>query len=224
MKSVMRHVQLFGDIVSPISCCVSMKIFSLLAFFIFTLIVPATTYAANACSAVTSVLPSVSSADLDGCVCDSKLRNLHGSLLPPFRIIAACNLKWSSGKPINLATQQIQLHQFTNGDYPLGTIFVSGSATFNGVLTNNEMGAVSVRLNKSLLRDGSVPLFYQLNVDELPKNVLIPKHLGNVSCLEGRASVSVKGLRIVMGENDEAGVWPLEHNFRKASLEKICTN
>lgn len=185
--------------------------------------VSATTYAADACSAVPLVLPTLSSAELEGCVCDSKLGNLQARFVPPFRIVAACNLKWRSGKPINLATQQIKLHQLTDGDYPLGTIFVSGAATFHGVLRHNEMGAVFVRLNKSFLRDGSVPLFYQLNVDELPRNVLIPKQLGNASCLEGRASLIVKGLRIVMGESDEAGVWPLQHDFLKASLEKNCT-
>lgn len=204
--------------------CVSKKIFSLFAILFVASVIPSRTYAANACSALPSVLPAIRLMDLDACICDRKLKNLHANLVAPFHIVAACNLKWSSGKPINLATQQIQLFQDTNGEYPVGTLLVSGSATFNGFLENNELGAVSVRLNKPLLRNGSASFFYRLNVDELPRNLSIPKKVSNLSCLEGRASLTVNGLRIVMGETDEAGVWPLEHKFRTASLDKACRN
>jgi hypothetical protein len=199
-----------------------MKTFALFTFLTAVWLNPTVVHATDACSTALRVLPSISSTDLNGCVCDKSLKNLHGNLKPPFRIVAACHLRWSSGKQINLTTEQISLKQFTNGHYPEGVLYVSGSATFDGVLTNDEMGSVSVRLNKPLMHGGPVSEFDYLKIDEFPRNVSIPARLRGMSCLEGSASVTVKGLRIIFGGNDEAGAWPLQHKFRKASLEKAC--
>jgi hypothetical protein len=202
--------------------CASMKTFALLASLIALWLAPAVSHAADACSAVMRELPSDRTADIDGCVCDARPKNLREEHTSSFRIVAACNLRWKPGKPINPATQQEPLEEL-NKSYPFGAIFMSGEATLEGKLEANELEQWHMYLDKPIVLGDVVYKVGMVEVGMPPKNILVfPEHLRNSSCLQGRAKVTVKNLFIWFYDINTAAVSTHEPVFQSATLDRRC--
>ena len=68
------------------------------------------------------------------CVCDERLRNVKGTLPAGMTLVAACNLHWYPGNPVNLAKEVANLDTLTRGNIPEGIYVLAGERTFSGKL------------------------------------------------------------------------------------------
>jgi hypothetical protein len=95
--------------------------------------------------------PSVNPAE---CVCDQRLGNVEGTLPPGMKLVAACNLRWGSGAPIDLNKEVVSLDTYTDGQVPEGTYVLAGQQVILGrVVLTNQPDLPDVILQLSPYRD-----------------------------------------------------------------------
>jgi hypothetical protein len=145
------------------------------------------------------------------------------------KLVAACGLRWSNGKPINLARQKISLNQFTNGDIPQGEVFVTGRVKMSGqflyepgnagdawftprpALVARRFAALSDVLSE--LKFAGEPEISQFS---------IPRYWHNTGCFTANAVIEVDGMRLLLGGNDEAGAYPLKFKVLRLTGFQKC--
>lgn len=70
----------------------------------------------------------------EACQCGKALAN--AKLAPPkgLRLVAACGLTWDHEKTIDLTTTAVELNGYTQGKYPLGTLYLAGPIELRGTV------------------------------------------------------------------------------------------
>jgi hypothetical protein len=84
----------------------------------------------DSCSALPKIFPPI--LPVGSCQCGKALAN--AKLTPPkgLRLVAACRLTWDHEKNIDLTTAPVELNGYTQGDYPLGTLYLAGPIELRG--------------------------------------------------------------------------------------------
>ena len=179
------------------------------------------------CSGVISLFESVDPSEFEGCVCDRRLANLHAPLRSPFRVAAACRFQWGVGRPIDLGRERVRLDRYTNGNYPSGVLFITGEARLDGILLYEPGPAGEFwfspdvpLLNNNKQRPGLPDMKF---TEEPPPGLRIPIPFRDKNCWQSKVTLSVKGIRAVLWDNDEAGSWPAVYRVQRAREFTLCT-
>ena len=179
----------------------------------------------DSCSAVAKSFPEVDAAY--GCVCDEeRLASLIAPLRQPFRVVAACGLRWPGSRPINLATERVRLDRYTDDQYPDGVLFVSGEARLAGSLlySPGPAGEFWFTPTSPLMKsEAKGPQLPDLKfTDEALRGLRVPSRLRNADCWLAKATVRIKHLRVVLGDTDEQGSWPAFYEVQDAREFTTC--
>ena len=91
----------------------------------------------HSCPVLPTTVPGI--LPEEACQCGKALANAR--LAPPkgLRLVAACGLTWDHEKKIDLTTTAVELNRYTQGDYPLGALYLAGPIELRGrVLVTQE--------------------------------------------------------------------------------------
>ncbi len=160
--------------------------------------------------------PDVGLLEQDVCYCGSQLANLEVTLPPGLRVEAVCALRFdtlSGPHPIDLTREKVSLDSYTNGGYPEGLVYLSGSmsAPLTGTVRAEEGDAGSLWFSANSNRRG--PVFSEQHLTGLklgsdddysklgaPK----PESVGG-ECREAEATLKIHDPVVLLGQTDEAG-------------------
>ena len=163
-------------------------------------------------------------------MCGKALHNLQATFPPPLKVVAACSLQWSNGEQINLSRQKVSLDQYTNGDIPQGAVFVTGSVRLSGHF-RYEPGdsgdawftprpALIEKHHKALA--AKVSSFKFFGDAEMGKfRVPLPRRKSD--CLTSKVTIEIDGIRLIIGQSDEAGAYPINFKVVERSGFKKCS-
>lgn len=199
-----------------------------LIFVLFSAAVAVSSIAAprQSCSSVMKEFKTIAPAEFESCVCDERLAYLHAPLRHPFRVVAACHMQWGSGRPIVLGRERIRLDRYTDNDYPKGVLFVTGEAELKGSLlySPGPAGEFWFTPDTPLLKaDKKRPLLPDLKfTTEPPHGLHIPTPLQSADCWRSKVTLSVRGMKIVLWDNDEEGAWPVIYEVLRARNFTSC--
>jgi hypothetical protein len=179
------------------------------------------TWSANAaptsCEAyVRSRDPGVGLLEHDVCYCGSQLANLTVTVPPGLRVEAVCALRISGAaesRPVDLTREQVSLDSYTDGGYPQGLIYLSGTmeSPLVGTVHAEEEAAGALWFGSKVDRRGPVFQEYhlrelQLGSDEDYEKLGAPRPDAlQGECREAEATLSIRDPVVLLGETDEAG-------------------
>ena len=170
-----------------------------------------------------------SSFNPQGCVCGNSLRNLEATPPNQLKIAAACNLRWPGGKTIDLTRQKTSLDRYTNGNLPFGHIFLLGEARLHGELRYEPGNAGDFWFSpRSLLVRQEKAWSPELRMlkfigEDLMVKFRVPAGFRKIDCFTANATIVVNGLRVLIGETDEAGAYPIEYKVTSVTDFKGCS-
>ena len=157
------------------------------------------------------------------------MRNLEAPPPNRLKMAAACNLRWPGGKTIDLTRQKTSLDRYTNGDLPFGYIFLMGETRLHGELRYKPGNAgdfwfsprpLLVRHEKAWSPELRTLKFIG---EDLMVKFRVPAHFRNIDCFTANAMIVVNGLRVLIGETDEAGAYPIEYKVVSVKDFRGCS-
>lgn len=186
---------------------------------------------ANADNVSCNSLPRYIAKELpkNGCTCGPLLRNLKFTPPTGMNLVAACGLQWASmNREIDLRRESVSLDAFTDGDLPYGIIYLDGSGVRAGNALVEPMNSGELWFHpKPGFSNRGLPLGDQMSELKFSSNsdyaaFRVNEKVLNSDCSSARARIRIRGLRIVIGETDEAGSYPLVTRVLKISKYKDC--
>lgn len=152
------------------------------------------------------------------CFCGSQLSNLTVTLPPGLRVEAVCGLHFVSYRPqnielIDLTREKLSLDSYRRGNYPFGTIFLTGTmqSTITGTITVHEGPAGSLWFRAKPNRRG--PVFWEYHLKELnlgtdddfrkfgaPKPATL-----HGECQAAETTIRIRNPIVVLGNSDQKG-------------------
>lgn len=162
------------------------------------------------------------------CVCGKSLRNLDATLPPQMKIVAACGLRWPLGKMIDLTRQKVSLDRYSDGNLPFGYILLVGKVQLHGQLRYEPGNAGDFWFTPTppLLprqKAWSAELYTLKFIgDDLMAKFRVPANLRNTACTAAKATIAFNSIRVLIGETDEAGAYPIEYKVVRMSRFKSC--
>jgi len=134
------------------------------------------------------------------------------------KIVAACDLRWANGKQIDLSRQKVSLDRYTDGDIPDGEVFITGSARLSGYFSYEPGNSGDawfaprppfIALNHKALA-AKLNSFKFIGADNVIRRFRVPRNLRNSNCFTANATIEIDGIRLLIGETDEAGAYPIK--------------
>jgi hypothetical protein len=166
------------------------------------------------------------------CVCDERLANLSATLKPPLKIVAACDLWWDNGKKVDLSREKVSLNKYPKKNIH-GSLFIEGKMRVSGPFfyEANDAGGFSYLITFDSLVSPKNEFLYSLlgDIDFLhdsaSERFRVPPEPANSSedyCVTANAKVDIDGLRIIIGDTDEAGAYPVSYKVVEVSKFSKC--
>jgi hypothetical protein len=162
------------------------------------------------------------------CQCGKALLNLTASLSHPFRVIAACDLRFAEDgvTQIDLRKQKLTLDTFIPGKILYGDFFVEGQVTVSGefLYSPGEGGDAWFTPSPPLVSPNFPALFFYFNrlkVDNMVTS--LPSSLQNLECFTSNAVIKIDGVRLMVGDSYEAGAYPINVNLIKLGKPRRCS-
>lgn len=168
---------------------------------------------------------------IDGFYCGRELTNLEATLPNPLKVVAVGGLQWADHREIDLSRQKVSLDHYTNGDVPHGEIFIGGRVRLSGIL-EYEPGpagdawfipqpALISPQNKALAAElSSIKILDGRDLSKFG----FPQSLLDSDCFNANVAVEIDGIRVLIGETDEAGAYPINIKVLNVSGAKKCSN
>ena len=182
---------------------------------------------AGPCSQYADLLGT--SEDPDRCICAEALRNLKATPPRGMKIVAVCALYWPNGEMIDLSAQAVSLDRYNDeGNIPFGRIFLKGEVRLPGTWRYEpSISGDAWFIPQPPLVPARTPLADQLaSIKFVEDDVLdrfhVPPRFRTSLCFTADATISIKGLRLLIGQTDEAGTYPVGYQVLRASGFKTC--
>ena len=190
--------------------------------------------AASATASISPALKPVNSPPqycTASCSCGATLTHVTASLVKDFKLVAACGLEWRPGCggqcDIDLTRTQISLDDYNkSGNLPHGEFFLRGSATLTGTLNFSPGPAGDVWFSPKenhIASPGTVLAnmvgVLKLYADNPNDRFRVPPAFQS-QCWSAIATIYVKDIRLLIGETDEAGAYPLAYELISISRFK----
>jgi hypothetical protein len=125
------------------------------------------------------------------------------------KLVAACNLRWGSGKPIDLNKEVVSLDTYTDGQVPEGTYVLAGQQVILGrVVLTDQPDLPDVIFYPSWKRSRTSPLFLEaiaegITFSDQDRNRLhVDERLQEHECSQAQMKFRLHGLEVVFGENE----------------------
>lgn len=140
-------------------------------------------------------------------------------------------MRWPGGKTVDLTRQKTSLDRYTNGNLPFGYIFLLGEARLQGELRYEPGNAgdfwfsprpLLVRHEKAWSPELRTLKFIGEDQDLMVK-FRVPAGFHKINCFTANATIVVNGLRVLIGETDEAGAYPIEYKVVSVTDFKGCS-
>ncbi len=195
---------------------------------------------ASARDAACARLPAIFPALLpeNACQCGDALANAR--LTPPkgLRLVAACGLTWGHEKKIDLSTTRIELNTYTQGDYPLGTLYLAGPIELRGTAwvapeedSDSEHGpgaGFSVHWPARETQTAFLHLIGDLSFQDgttekaLRMDRALSGKLAGKRCAIADARIRVQGLMLTNDDSDAQGAYALGVKVLEISPYRAC--
>lgn len=169
----------------------------------------------------------------DGCTCGLSLHNVSIPLKNPFRLNAACNLRWigfgdQKDQAIDLSKEQVSFERYKNDYEVYGELLLIGTATLQGTLRYEEGPAGKWWFNpngKPIISRG--PLEHEiaslkLTRDHTLQEFHVPHLLHKAACWEAKAVVRISNIWLRISDSDEAGAYPAKYSVTSVSNHHRC--
>jgi len=168
--------------------------------------------------------------DRDVCYCGSQLSNLTVTLPPGLRVEAVCGLSIRDPKDrsvhrsIDLTREKLSLDRYRNGDYPQGSIYLSGTMQpITGTVSAEPGPAGDLWFHAK--RNLRGPVFWEnhlnelkLETDEDHKKLRAPTE---GECWEAQATIRISNPVVFLGETDQDGT-RADFEVIRVSKYKLC--
>gem|GEM_PF-4768887 len=169
-------------------------------------------------------------ASTEGCQCGSGLKNVVITIKSPFRLQAACNLRWVTHdgyRPVNLSSERVTFDSYTNGDLPHGELLLVGEARLPGTLRYEPGpgGEFWFALNHSVGVRGPVEGLlggFKLYKEHSPSELRVPTSLRRAECWTADAMLEVSNIWLLVGGTDEAGAYPSKYKILGVGGHRPC--
>lgn len=159
--------------------------------------------------------------------------NVSIPLKNPFRLNAACNLRWigfayQKDQAIDLSKEKASFERYKNDCEVYGELLLIGAATLQGTLRYEEGPAGTWWFNpygKPIISRG--PLEHKiaslkLTGDHTPQALHVPHSLDKADCWEAKAVVRISDIWLRISDSDEAGAYPAKYSITKVSNHHRC--
>jgi hypothetical protein len=140
------------------------------------------------------------------CVCDERLKNVKGTLPQGMTLIAACNLHWYPGNPVNLTKEVASLDTVPRGNIPEGIYVLAGERTYAGKLVLTiEPGNPHVIFHLPASAPRGSTLFLQTIAegitfeDDARARLRAPERLQAHKCSQAQLQFKAQGLEVIFG-------------------------
>ena len=166
-----------------------------------------------------------------GCQCGSKLNNVVITLKKPFRLQAACHLRWprvEGHSVVNLSTERVTFDSYTNGNLPYGELLLVGNAKIRGTLQYDPGPAGEfwfAPTNRSLGLRGPIKGLlgqFHLYKEHSSTELRVPASLRDAECWTANATLDVSDIWLLIGGTDEAGAFPSQYKVLSIGGHRPC--
>jgi hypothetical protein len=168
--------------------------------------------------------------DSEHCNCGEQLNNLEVTLPKGLKVLSSCLYDYSRPVPerrIDLSKETVSLNEYKNGEIPEGTLYLTANLIISGEIYYEPGQSGDYwflpRWNfrertpiNDLLGD------FKFLDDDLPLNIKIEKSMVDSECLKASARIKINGLRILIGQSDEAGTYPFKTKILSIGKYKPC--
>lgn len=164
------------------------------------------------------------------CNCGEHLNNLEITVPTDMKIMSAClyDPRSSPRRSIDLSKEKASLDRYTNGNIPHGTIYLSGELTIDGdVFVDEGPAAVFWFYPKWDFSQSDTPFSKEISsfkfLDEgVAATFKIDKSLVVKGCSIAQAKIQISGLRVSIGDTDEAGAYPVKAKVLHVGEYRPC--
>lgn len=167
-----------------------------------------------------------------GCACQENLKNVKITIPQNMKLVAACDVRSSDSLvQIDLKKTKVDFDKYVDGNYPYGSIFLSGKVILNGTVryqyndnTNNldiyvswpTSGSVFLKeISRLKIEDDKVELF-GVTDEKLAVSKEIPP------CITAEVTIEFDGLKVLFGGSDEAGTYPQDIKILNITNYQAC--
>ena len=164
------------------------------------------------------------------CNCGEQLNNLKVTLPKGLKVLSSCLYDYSrpvSDRRIDLSKETASLNEYKNGEIPEGTIYLSGNLSIDGEIYYEPGNSGDYFFIPFWNFQARTPInsligdFKFLNND-LPINIKVKDNKVDSECLKASARININGLRVLIGQSDEAGAYPFKTKLLNIGKYKPC--
>ena len=166
------------------------------------------------------------------CNCGDELKNLEITIPQGMEIMSVCLSDAFSSPPklIDLTKEKISLDKYTNGNMPYGTISLKGELIINGEIQVDRGPSSDYiflpkwggsKLNTAF--GDQLSIFKFVN-DDLNAAFRVDEDLMMKGCSYANATIKFNGIRVLIGETDQQGAYPIGTKVINISEYNPCKN